>query len=126
MGKPHSILLETNNNRWEQRWLNDENIDEDDSDERNDSLATTTPDFESNSSNENTQQTSTSSQPLTSTQISENNDKNENQSNATETNILLIGNRKRKNPIEDDPVMYKQVKRCGRPTAEQVKQKENL
>jgi hypothetical protein len=65
------ITIDENNDDY-----NDENIDEDDSDERNDSLATTTPDFESNRSNENTQQTSTSSQPLTSTQISENNDKN--------------------------------------------------
>ena len=123
---------------------NDENIDEDDSDERNYSMATTTPDFESNSSNEKTQQTTTSSniniaqnpsitvsattssQPLTSTKISENNDEKENQSSATETNILLIGNRKIKNPIEDDHEMCKQANRRGRPTAEQVKQNEDL
>jgi hypothetical protein len=68
----------------------------------------------------------TSSQPLTSTKISENNDEKENQSSAAETNILLIGNRKIKNPIEDDHVMCKQANRHGRPTAEQVKQNEDL
>ena len=50
------ITIDENNDDY-----NDENIDEDYSDERYDSMATTTPDFESNSSNENTQQTTTSS-----------------------------------------------------------------